>query len=663
MRFERCARLGLGLLFVLPAGCGDEAAPAGQDTLGDVGDTGDAADTGGQGDTSAGLGIDYGAGGVTIRYEPDVAEFTATPWPSDRLMVDGRPDLSTFPNPGQKTIIKRYLAYGAEALDGWGRNSSIYFEISGPVDAASLPDPAASRDDPRATVQLVELTAGSARYGQRVPVALSQVDGEDDPFYLGPTLAMRPVFGFPLADASTYCAVVTRAVMGRDGLYLAANPTFAAALGSEPSLAPLRDWLPDSGLVAADVASATCFTTQDATREMRLIERFIAEQATSAPDTLEYTGKNTHFHEIIGMYETPNFQSGVKPYRDEGGDLRLDAAGQPIVQETERVRFRLLIPRQLPKPEAGWPVILYSHGTFGDWKTCIDGNEAQAVREGLAMICVDQPLHGIRGVGGEFNYLDSFNFLNPRSGRMTFRQSAADSMWLSKMIADGRFDLPAEATAFGEDIEMDPATIVFFGHSHGGLAGAIVLAADARIKGAVLSGASGVMIETILRRKDPLDISATLATVLSVDPERLDTFHPAMSLAQTLVDATDPINYAPYWLEPVTGGSSKHVFMTEGTLDALSPPVGADAVAAAAGIPLLNPVVVESPAHALRGLPPVSMPVNSNLRSSTGELITGALRQFDGGDHWVALTDPIAIQMWRGFFRAFREKDIPTIER
>lgn len=662
---SRRPRAGIGLGLLLAAylgGCGDAAAPGAEDTVGDVVDT-SGADATEAGDASHGLGIDYGAGGVVVRFEPDVAEFTATPWPSDRLLVGGHVDLSTFPNRGQKTIIKRYLAYGEEALDGWGRNSSIYFEISAAIDERTLPDPAASRDDPKASVQLVALGEAGPRRGQRVPIAFSQVDGQDDPFYLGPTLALRPVFGFPLADATTYCAIVTRAVKGQDGLYLAKNPAFAAALEVEPSLAPLRAWLPESGLAAEDIASATCFTTQDATREMRLIERFIASQPTRAPDTLEYTGKNTHFHEIIGMYETPNFQSGDKPYRDEGGDVRFDEAGQPIVQEMERVRFRLLIPRQLPMPEAGWPVILYSHGTFGDWKTCIDGTEAQAVREGLAMICVDQPLHGIRGVGDEFNYLDSFNFLNPRSGRMTFRQSAADSMWLSKMVTDGRFDFSADATAFGEAIKMDPSTIVFFGHSHGGLAGAIVLAADARIKGAVLSGASGVMIETILRRKDPLDISATLATVLSVAPERLDTFHPALSLAQTLVDATDPVNYAPYWLEPVTGGNSKHVFMTEGTLDAMSPAVGADAVAAAAGIPLLDPVVVESPAHALRDLPPVSMPVNSNLRSSTGALITGALAQFEGGDHWVALTDPVAIQMWRGFFRAFRDKDVPTIQR
>jgi len=642
--------------------CGDDAKSGADAAPSDAPDTSDAPEV----EVVTGLGIDYGVGGVAIRYEPGVREFTATPWPTDRLLVGGHPDMSTFPNPDGRTIISEYLEYGHEALDGWGRNSSIYFQISASVATSSLPSSETTMRDAKSVVQLVELTPGSPTYGQQVPLAFEQVDGKDDPFYLGPTLAMRPVFGFPLADAGVYCGFVTRAVKGADGLYLAATPAFVDALANESSLAPLREWLPTSAFAPNDIASATCFTTQDATREMREIERYVASATTAAPDSLKYTGSTPHHYELTGMYTTPNFQSGDKPYREDGGDVKFDAAGKPIVQEMEHVRFRLLIPRNSTMPAEGWPIILYSHGTFGDWKTCIDGSEAEALREGLAMICVDQPLHGTRaagGVEGEVNYLDIFNFVNPRSGRMTFRQSAVDTMWLSKMVLDGRFDIAAETTEFGKAIKLDPATIVFFGHSHGGLAGAIVLAADARIKGAVLSGSSGVMIETILLRKDPLDIALALATVLGIEPERMDTFHPAMTLAQMLVDATDPINYAPYWLEPVTGGNSKHVFMTEGTLDEASPSVGADAVAAAAGIPLLNPIFQASPAHQLRGQAAVNMPVNSNLVSSTGQLITGALRQFDGGDHFVALTDRTAIQMWRGFFRAFRDKDIPTIQR
>lgn len=664
----RCGRHAVGLVVAGLVACGGEdASPDSGDTV-DAGDL--AADTEVEADVAhfPGLDIDYGEGGVSLRYDPTGAGFTATPWPTDRLRdASGHIDLSSFPGADDGGIIERYATYGEEALDGWGRNSAIYFQITPAgtalVDAASLPSAQVSMADPKASVQLVDVSSGPRR-GQRSPLVFSVIDRTGDPFIAAPTLAMRPVYGFPLADATPYCAIVTRAVRGTDGKYLAPSAGFLTALDSEPSLAPLRAWLPESALDRRDLAAATCFTTQDATIDMRRLEAFMKERPTPTPTTLEYTGKTANFHEIIGHYESPNFQSGDKPYRNEGGDLRYDGDGKPIVAAVENLRFRLLIPRQFSMPAAGWPVILYSHGTFGDWATCIEGAEAEAVREGLAMICIDQPLHGDRraDLTADVDFLDVFNFLNPRSGRMTFRQSAVDTMWLSRMIVDGRFDLAAAATTFGEAIKLDPANIVFFGHSHGGLAGTIVLAADARIKGAVLSGASGVMTETILLRKDPLDISATLALILGVEEPWLDTFHPAMTLAQTLVDATDPINYAPYWLEPVTGGNSKHVFMTEGTMDEASPAVGADAVAAAAGIPLLNPVAQPSLAHELKGLRPVDMPVNSNLASTNGQLITGALRQFLGGDHFVALTDRSAIQIWRGFFRAFRQGDVPTIQ-
>jgi hypothetical protein len=612
--------------------------------------------------TSQPSDTDYGEGGVAVRYEPASRDFLATPWPTDRLLIDGHPDLSTFPNPDDNTLIRDYIAYGREVLDGWGRNGSVYFALSGPIDETTLPPTEVTLRDPRATVQLINATPRSPRYLERIPLVFQRVDGADA-YYPGPTLAMHPVYGFPLADAETYCAVLLRGVKGRDGRHLAWSDAFAAALADDASLAPLVAMWPELAFGPSDLAAATCFTTQDATREMRLVEAFLKERDSGAPVDLVYTGKTVHLHEIQGRYITPNFQSGTKPYRNEGGEMRFDDAGRPVVAEDEAIRFRLLIPRNSTRPTRGWPVILYSHGTFGDWQTCLDGSEQQAVREGLAMICIDQPLHGQRSVTGEVDYLDVFNFINPRSGRMTFRQSAIDTMWLSKMVSDGRFNIPAEATAFGEDVILDPDNIVFFGHSHGGLAGTIVLASDSRIKGAVLSGASGVLIETLLRRKDPVDIESTLALVLGLSVEQLDTFHPIMSLAQMLVDATDPINYAPYWLDPIAGGRTKHVFMTEGTADDASPAVGADAVAAAAGLPLLNPVATPSLAHALKGLAPVDMPLNSNLVTRTGAFVTGAIRQYEGGDHFVALTNPEAIQTWRGFFRAFREGDVPTIQR
>ncbi len=640
---------------LVAVGCGGDSDNGGDD----LDDTTPASMVGG-------LGIDYALveSNAIARYDVDAADsgtdLFAAPWPSNRLLVDGKVTLSGFPNPGVE-LINTYLEYGEQALDGFGRNSAIYFGLEAPIDLSSLPSAEAAKDDPLATVQLVAVDGPTS--GAQSPIVFSTVTGDDDPYYAGHTLALRPVWGFPLADATTYCAVLTRGVTDEAGRPISPNAAFTEALSSGPSLAPLREWLPSSPLQDIDIAAATCFTTQHATREMGQIQSFLETRPTTGLTDIVYNGATTHFHELTAMYVTPNFQAGDKPYREVGGDLQFDEAGEPIVQLDEPIRVRLLIPRNSDMPADGWPVVLYSHGTFGDWSSCLDATDSAVMKEGLAMICIDQPLHGIRGDETDPSelVLTSFNFLNPRSGRMSFRQAAADTVWLTRMVSDGRFDLDAADSGFSDDIKLDADTMVFFGHSHGALAGAIVLGVDPRIKGAVLSGGSGVMVETLLRRKDPADLRELLAFVAKVDRDQLDAVHPVMTLAQTLVDATDPINYAPYWLEPTTGGNSKHLLMTSGTLDHASPAVGADAVAAAGGLPVIEPVVTSSEGHVLRSLAPVSMPVNNNLISSTGQLITAGLRQYDGGDHWVALEDPDAILLWRGFLRAFRAGDVPVI--
>jgi len=615
-------------------------------------------------DSSAGLGVDYTAhpGGPVPRFDPAAFEFTATPWPTDRYKVaDGLLGLARFPNPEDSDLISGYIEYGEAALDGWGRNGTAYFQLDRSVDTESLPTPDVAMRDPTASVQWVHVGQGAPEGGTRLPLVFRMVDDPTDGYYLGPTLAVRPVFGFPLVDGGTYCVIVTRLVTDTEGRYLAQPAAFAGALANEDSLAPLRTWLPQSGLIAEDIAIATCFQAQDATRELRVVAEKLDSDPVTGLTELKFEGNTTHFFSFTAKYRSPNFQSGTKPYSSEGGDIKFNEDGQPLIAEMENLRVQILIPRNFPQPEAGWPVVLYGHGTGGDWRTCLNGAEAQVLQEGLAMLCIDQPLHGPRGTGGEVQEFDVFNFINPASGRTSFRQSAIDVIWQSRLVASGVFDLAVGDTSWGRASKMDPNNILFFGHSHGGLAGAIMMAVDPRVRGAVLSGSSGVLIETILRRKAPLDIQAAIALVAGLEVDQLDTFHPVVNLAQMLVDATDPVNYAPYWLNPLGEGRAKDVLMTSGALDDASPAVGADAVAAAAGVPLVLPIDHESLAHTLRGLFPLPLPLSSNLLAGNGTAVTGGLRQYPGADHFVALTDPAAIALWRGFFRAYRAEGVPVI--
>jgi len=601
-------------------------------------------------DTKPGLGIDYGAtaAGAMPRWESGAEDWMAIGWPSDRYLKDGHVKLDNMPQ-DVATLLKTYMTFGEDVLNGWGLNGSIYFEFQGTLDVATLPDAKASTAAD-AMIQLVDVTKSSAAYGARLPLVYEFYDTGDDPFYSPHTLAIRPVYGFPLVEGDTYCAIVTRAVKDAAGNYLQQAPELAVGFGTEASLAPLIAWLDDSPLARRDIAVATCFTAQDATGELDKVARWIDVMVPPEVDTIFEPGVWGEFH---GLYTAPNFQAGTKPYQSEAGDIRFDDNGDPIVQADEEIRFLLLTPTDHEMPADGWPVTLYAHGTGGDYESC-RGDTRELVLDGIAVLCIDQPLHGSRGPDGALLsdielVLFSFNFVNPYAGRSSFRQAAIDTILLSRMIEAGRFDLDGDATLSRKKLALDPEKIFFFGHSHGGLSGTLALAVDARLKAGVISGMSGVIIETILRRKDPADLATLAANLLRIKVADLDSFHPALNLMQMLVDATDPINYTRYWVSPRSAVPAKSVFVTQGTVDAASPSIGNDAATAAGGVPQVRPLAKASEAHLLRGIEPLDLPVKGNIDLGNGEAVTVVMRAWQGGTHFVAFDAPDARAMWRHF--------------
>jgi hypothetical protein len=606
-----------------------------------------------------GLGIDYGATapGAKPRFDLAAEGWMSVGWPSDRYRENGHVRLSNMPM-GVAGLLDDYITFGEEVLDGFGLNGTVYFGFDADLEEAVLPSPEASMR-PDAAVQMVNVSPGPHE-GTRLPLVFKFYGGNSDPIYEPRTLALRPVYGFPLEEGDTYCAIVTRAVKDAAGNYLQQPEGFTEALDREPYFALLKNHLFVSPLAREDVATATCFTAQHATDELVRVSRYIDDAVPPEVETVFEPGVWGEFH---GIYVAPNFQSGVKPYQEDG-DIRFDERGQPVPQADESLRFMLLTPSDHAMPEAGWPIVLYAHGTGGDYESC-RGDTKELVLDGLAVLCVDQPLHGPRGPGRVLTdaelVLFSFNFVNPHAGRSAFRQAAIDTLWLSRMIEAHRFDLEANMTKSGKPMRLDPDNIHFFGHSHGGLSGTLTLAVDPRIKSGVISGMAGVIIETILRRKDPADLAVLTATLLGIDPNDLDTFHPALNLMQMLVDATDPVNYTRLWLRPPAGVRAKHVFVTEGTEDHASPSVGTDASTAAGLVPQVLPVAKTSEAHVLRGLAPVSMPVRDNVTLPDGQTRTVGLRQWQGGEHWVAFDAPDGRAMWRHFLVSAANEESPEL--
>ena len=146
--------------------------------------------------------------------------------------------------------------------------------------------------------------------------------------------------------------------------------------------------------------------------------------------------------------------------------------------------------------------------------------------------------------------LVNFNFLNLDAARSCIRQSAIDTMALTHLIRTGGLDVPAEYSPTKKPITFCRDKIGFFGHSQGALSGSVAAGVEHDIGGWLLSAGGGGLGITILDRKDFGDFPTLLGTLFNLKTnagETLTEQHILMTIMQTMVDVTDPINYALYW--------------------------------------------------------------------------------------------------------------------
>src|SRR5690606_34566971 len=113
--------------------------------------------------------------------------------------------------------------------------------------------------------------------------------------------------------------------------------------------------------------------------------------------TLTVDRSSAELTEVSGLYgPSPIFQEGVLPYAnaEDGGAIEVDDAGIPTVHGEFDARFSLIIP-QTPMPEGGYPIVLYAHGTGGDYRSHRRVGDLLA-GVGYASMGVDQIHHGAR---------------------------------------------------------------------------------------------------------------------------------------------------------------------------------------------------------------------------------------------------------------------------
>ncbi len=588
--------------------------------------------------------------------------FFDVPWPTDmRRYQDGTLDLSAFP--AETPVMKDYVKMLDGVIPGYSTNGAVYFHFTGPIDPSILLDDPGQATQAGSPYMLIDADPDSPDRGKKLPLLAAYYDHL---VYAGDfMLAILPYPGFVLRPKTTYVAVITRVLVDQNGKPVERQSDFEAMLDStEPSdprldaawqlHAPLRSLCADGLLSCDDLVAAAVFTTQDPVSLMGKLRTAVYEDLPDPPEPVgfSYVSSRTTYDLYEGTYETPVYQQGDPPYKTEG-QIDVDQDGKPILARTEQIRFAISVPTA-DMPQTGWPVVLYSHGTGGDYRTFERAGIAAALAHTpddarFAVVGIDQVLHGTRcGQQTCDPEADVFNFNNPFAGRDNIRQSAVDNFQLVRFVE--HFDL-ASAPQTDNPIRFDPDRIYFMGHSQGGLTGPPFLAYEPDVQAALLSGAGGSMILALNLKTEPVDIVGMAGLMLGID--EMDFFQVPLTILQAFIDPSDPLNYARLITqEPPEGCRVKSIFQSQGLVDHYTAPDQIEALGLALGLTWAEPFEKELEGFALAGQEaPQARPISGNLASGSQ---TGVFIQYqsapDSDGHFVIFDLSSARADYQGFF-------------
>ena len=598
-----------------------------------------------------------------------LADWYDLPYPNDlRVNPDGTTDITDYPQGNLSDVLPLLM----QNTKGLSTNGAIFFRVDQPLDKATLPKTPADTVVSGASVFLVDIDPASPAIGERVPVKL-KLDAIGGPFITAPDLGLLPYPGFPLRPLTKYAAVMTTGLHGLDGGPVLASPDFLAVMADTPTTdvavmtartvyAPLKAWLDSNKIPRSTVVDAAVFTTGDPVSLMQKARQVIYA-SVAAPTAAALAVKDAAppgYTEYVGTYSpVPIFQSGTTPYNKPslGGGIKVDASGTPILDHTMTLRFSISVPKAT-MPTAGWPIVLYAHGTGGDYESYVNDGTAAALAQvtdptngsstgHFAVLAIDQVVHGpMRDPAGLSPDGLFFNVNNFVAARDNVRQGGIDYFQLVRLVQSFSYTMPDGAL-----VKLDPNNVYYMGHSQGGLTGPGFLAFEPNVKAAILSGAGGNLIESLLTKTQPVDITQFVFVLLR-DPN-LDEFEPALSLLEAFIEPGDPTNYGRYiFREPPTGQSPKDVFQTEGFIDHYAPIQTIEAFGTSMGVQPFNPLIAPIAGTTLRGLAPLNPPVSNNLTIG-GVPVTAVIGQYKAppGDdgHFVIFDVPQATSAYTNF--------------
>lgn len=599
---------------------------------------------------------------VYFEVDGDSGEFYRLPFPNDIRMQSGlsleghpRPNIAV---PGLGNPIEEYFTLLENDVDGFSTTGFVFFRFNRVAVGPSM-----GVDE----FDIINIEAGSEDYGDAHPVEF-RAGSAQHKYICRNWLAIGPTLGRPLSQSTTYAAIVRTGVTDEYGTPVAQDDDFKAMLASDrpadsvlaaawDKYEPFRQYLKDQKVPAESIAAAAVFTTGSPQAKLPAIRSAVIKEPEPSVSELNVEEK-ADFVLYDGRLTVPFFQDGKPPFpiAADGGAFIWGQDGLPVPVAEQDVRFALTAPRG-GMPRAGWPVVIYAHGTGGSHLSFVDSGIAKRLaRIGMAVIGLEQVQHGDRReleepmASSELYSPERlfYNFVNPRAARDNNYQAAADHFQLVRLIE--RF-----SELSGEDISFDVESIFFYGHSQGTQGPFLFAAHEPRIKAVVLSGAGGYLLDSLLGKKEPVDVSQIIG--LALLDTSVDRYHPMLNLVQLSLDEVDPVNYARsvFREDPFDLGYPKrHVFMSYGIGDSYTPERTQIALAKALGVKQLPIEGHEIPYVSEIG----------DLPYSGGAVTAAVVQYIPDGDydaHFVMTRHPAAIAQTDGFLETLIGEGKPAV--
>lgn len=626
--------------------------------------------------------------------------FFDAPFPSDaRRFSNGALDFTNLPNPKSSGIVRSLVDLSQSDTRGASPTGAIWFRFDAAINAP-VDDPAASIAA-GSPILLLDIQPGSPERLKQRPFHASLAKG--DSIRPANLLQVRPVPGIGLRPGTRYAAIVRRALGAPGAPFLGQSSALTellagrapqGALGAQlqATFTVLNVALKELKIHPDDLAAVTVFTTDDPVGSLtRQVAHVDALPVLKPTKPIKVRDQYADFTALESEFAPPQYQAGLIPFVLGGGRQVVDASGNPVRQFDGAADFQLSVPKG-KMPAAGFPLYFYVHGTGGLPGQCIDrgvytnakveppkgtGPASWLAKGGWATSCAAGPLSPSRiGFLSADGYV-AYNFLNPVAMRDNFVQMVLELVHFRKLVLDLRIDAAlcpgtdASAAADGK-VRFDPDHIVISGQSLGSYLSGMLVSTLGGFQGAVLTGAGGSWIEFAFGPKSPIDLQLLVEALALPVGEKLDRFHPLVTLFELAVGPADNTPYLVHALDdPLPGKSPPHVLVVEGFKDlqvatglqrALLLGLGIDMAGNEPGTSTdeqLLPVLPWS------GRKHLSLPVTANKMTPAGVRTAVCVRYPEDGileGHYVAFQQPEARRQILEFVLAIGGNQMPIVK-